>query len=63
MKNLCVCHLNIVILNYSRNMFCFVIYLTFEDMLYHKKSYWGCGGHDRMVVGFITTNAIGACHH
>jgi hypothetical protein len=24
---------------------------------------WGCRGHDRMVVGFITTYAISAYHH
>jgi len=23
----------------------------------------GCHGRDRMVVGFTTTYAIGACHH
>jgi hypothetical protein len=24
---------------------------------------WGCRGHDRMVVRFITTYAISAYHH
>ena len=37
-------------------------------MKYHQYQYdeigsRGCGGRDRMVVGFITTYAISAYHH
>jgi hypothetical protein len=31
--------------------------------LYDQRLYWGRRGRDRMVVGFTTTNAIGAYHH
>jgi len=31
--------------------------------LWHSYSEGGRRGHDRMVVGFITTYAIGAYHH
>ena len=40
-------------------LFCFVDMLLYCAYMYN----WGCRGHDRMVVRFITTYAISAYHH
>ena len=36
-------------------------YLVLETLTYYHR--WGCCGHHRVVVGFITTYAIIAYHH
>ena len=48
--------------NYTREIFvllyCNIIFLNIQN-----QSLGGRRGRDRMVVGFTTTYAIGACHH
>jgi hypothetical protein len=59
-------HYSDELLVWQRNLNILIDYFVFEDLILYcvNSSISGdCRGHDRMVVGLITTSAISAYNH